>query len=72
MGLLGSIATGSKVLGAGTASFFAGSVGWAAVSGFIGGVLDSVGLVIPASTYLAASPLVGLAVAGYVVSEVAG
>jgi hypothetical protein len=70
MGLLGSIATGSKILGGASVSFFAGSFGWAAVSGLIGGVLDSVGVVIPASTYLAASPFVGLAVAGYVVSEV--
>jgi hypothetical protein len=51
-------------------AFVAGMFGWAALSGIIGGVLDSVGIVIAASTYLAASPIAGFVTAGYAVQEV--
>lgn len=61
---------GLKMLSVGTMAFFAGNFGWAALSGVIGGVLDSVGVVIPGSTYLALSPVFGLALAGYAVTEV--
>lgn len=70
--MLSEIVGGLKLLFVGGLSFFAGNIGWAAVSGVIGGILDSVGIFIPASTYLMLSPLVGLAVAGYAVSEVSG
>lgn len=68
--VLKQAAHGSKVLTVAVVAFIVGQLGWAAASGVIGGVLDAVGVVIPASTYLALSPVVGLALAGYAVSEV--
>ncbi len=68
--VLKQAAQGAKVLFVAAAAFVIGQLGWAAASGVIGGVLDSVGVVIPASTYLAVSPVVGLALAGYAVAEV--
>lgn len=72
MGFVGSAARGLGTLVVAVLGFVIGSIGWAAASGVIGGVLDSVGIVIGASTYLAISPLIGLAAAGYAVSEVSG
>jgi len=68
--VLKQAARGAKVLVVAALAFIVGQIGWAAASGVIGGVLDSVGVVIPASTYLALSPVVGFALAGYAISEV--
>jgi len=65
-----SILGGLKTLIVATVAFFAGAIGWAAVSGVIGGILDSVGIVIAGSSYVATSPVVGVLAAAYVVSEV--
>jgi hypothetical protein len=53
---------GLALLSAPTA-FLAGSIAWAALTGVIGGFFDSVGIFIPASTYLAFGPAVGALVA---------
>ena len=45
------------------AGFLAGSLGWAMLTGIVGGVLDSFGVFIPASTYLAYGPAAGVLVA---------
>jgi hypothetical protein len=72
MGPVQAAFKGGAVLGVGAAGYLAGSIGWAMASGVIGALLDSVGVVIPASTYLAASPGAGLIVAGLAVSKVVG
>jgi len=65
-----SLVTGGKALAATVGGFLAGSVGWSAVSGGLAGVLDAFGVVIPASAWLAASPVVGVLVAGAAVTRV--
>lgn len=66
MGVIDGIVTLALAIGA----FIGGSFGWAAISGVIAGILDSVGVHIPAAVMLLAGPVVGLIAAGYVVSEV--
>ncbi len=70
--VLKQAAKGGGVLFLGVVAFAVGMIGWAAASGVIGGLLDSVGIVIGAETYLAVSPLVGLLAAGWTVQEVSG
>ncbi|MFC4449829.1 hypothetical protein [Halorussus aquaticus] len=65
-----SLVTGGKALAATVGGFFAGSLGWSAVSGILAGALDSFGIVTPASAWLAVSPFVGLVVAGAAVTRV--
>lgn len=65
-----SVASGVKTLVVAGIAFFGAMFVWAALSGVIGGLLDMVGYVIPASTYLAISPFIGFVAASYAVSEV--
>jgi len=65
-----SLVTGGKALAATVGGFLAGGFGWGAVSGILAGALDSVGIVTPASAWLAFSPVVGLLVAGVAVTRV--
>ncbi len=65
-----SLVTGGKALDATVGGFLAGSLGWSAASGLLAGVLDSFGVVIPASTWLSISPLCGVLVAGAAVTRV--
>lgn len=70
MGFLGSLGSGMKTLGAAAIVFAAGLLTWPFVSGVLAGVLDSVGIVIPATTYLAAAPVVAGIAAAYTAAEV--
>lgn len=72
MSVVRSFGRGLGTIIAAVAGFVAGSIGWAAVSGAIGAALDSVGIVLPASTYLALSPAAGAVAAYYLASEVRG
>lgn len=65
-----SVASGVKTLVVAAIAFFGAGFLWAGLSGVIAGFLDMAGLVIPASAYLAASPIIGVLVAAYAVSEV--
>lgn len=59
-------------LSAGAAAFFLAVFLWAFVSGGINGILSSVGVALPSNVVLLAGPLLGLAAAGYAMSEVFG
>lgn len=61
---------GVKLLVLAGVAFIVGAMAWAGVSGFLGGVLDSIGIVIPASQFLMLSPVAGVVVAGYTISVV--
>lgn len=65
-----SLVTGGKALAATVGGFLAGSLGWSAVLGVLAGTLDAFGIVTPASAWVAASPVVGLLVAGAAVTRV--
>lgn len=65
-----SLVTGGKALAATVGGFLAGSLGWSAVSGVFAGTLDAFGIVTPASAWVAASPVVGLLMAGAAVTRV--
>ena len=70
MTLVSSVGSGLKTLLVGGVAFVVGLFAWAALSGLLGAVLDSVGLVIPADVYLAAGPVLATILASYAVSEV--
>jgi hypothetical protein len=70
MGFLRSVFVGSKTMSMLAIAFIVGSVGWAALSGLIAGLLDTVGIHLPGSTLIAASPLFGIAAVGYTMTEV--
>ncbi|GGL26106.1 hypothetical protein GCM10009037_07170 [Halarchaeum grantii] len=67
MSVLGSVADGVGRAVVFVIAFAVAAVGWAALTGVVGGMLDAVGIVIPASTYLAATPIVSGLAASYVV-----
>ena len=63
---------GLKALAYGALGFFVGSVAWSFLSGIIGGLLDSLGVLVPASMLLLLSPVVGLIVGVVAVGKVVG
>lgn len=70
MGFLRSVFVGSKTISALAIAFVVGSIGWAALSGLIAGLLDTMGIHLPGPTLIAASPLFGVAAVGYTITEV--
>lgn len=70
MSVLGSLAEGLKLLLVGGLTFFGVTFAWAPASGFLAGMLDAVGIVLPSMLLLAAGPIVGVIAAAYAVSRV--
>jgi hypothetical protein len=70
MAFLRRVFVGSKTISLLAIAFVLGSVGWAALSGVIAGLLDTVGIHLSGPMLVTLSPLFGFFAAGYVVTEV--
>lgn len=61
---------GAMALGIGSAAFFIALLLWAFLSGGINGLLAGIGFGLPDKVLLAVGPLLGLAAAGWAITEV--